>query len=437
MTEVTIEHSVVFEKIRNSTKRVIVNEGSARSTKTYSIIQNLITWCLEDKIKVTAAREKLTWAKGTIIPDFLEILDKQFHFYNPDLWNKTESIYYFPNGSEFAFIGLDEVQKVHSRKQDITWLAEAVEAKLKMYQQLSIRTPGKILLDYNPSYEQHWIYDAVIPRDDCEFIKSTYKDNPFLEQAIIDEIERFEPTEYNLKMGTADEVSWKVYGLGERAAHRGLIFADIETTANLPPKEEWKRHWYGLDFGYTNDPSALVITVLSDGKLYHKQLIYKRGLGVIKHPMNPEKPNLQAEMEKLNIPKNVIIWADSSDPRSIDDLRECGYYIRPVDKGQDSVINGIETVKSYKNYITEDSIDGIKEKNNYKWKEDKAGKALNEPLDSFNHFWDAVRYGVFMECKKSDLKHKAFTPGTTKKQMTEMERIEHYAKLRDTESQFS
>ena len=436
--QVNIEHSIVFEKIRDSKKRVIVNEGSSRSTKTYSIIQNLITWSLENKIKVTAAREKLTWAKASIIPDFLDILANQFHYFNPDLWNKTESIYYFPNGSEFSFIGLDEAQKLHSRKQNITWLAEAVEAKQKAYQQLAIRTTGKILLDYNPSYETHWIYDSVIPRDDCEFIKSTYKDNPFLEKAIIDEIERFEPTEYNIRMGTADAVSWQIYGLGNRASHKGLIYGDWETIKELPPESEWKRHWYSLDFGFTNDPSCLVLTVLAHGNLYHKQIFYERGLTNIINPRNPGQKSIQQRLEEYNVPKKTKIWCDSAEPKSIKDLVNCGYYAQAVEKGPDTIENGIATVKMYKNFITEDSIDGIKEKNNYKWKEDRHGRTLNEPIDMWNHFLDPVRYGAWMEVKRSDKKHGAFVPrADPKKNLSELERIAYYDKKRENESQFN
>lgn len=433
-----INTSRIFTRIRKSTKRNIVNEGSARSTKTYSILQYLIMRATSEKLRITASRAKLTWAKATIVPDFLDILDNQFKCFNPDNWNKTESIYYFDNGTEFSFIGLDEKQKLHGRKQDIAWVNEAVEIEHGDYQQLSIRTTEKIILDYNPSFEDHWIYDRVIPRDDCEFIKSTYKDNPFLERAIIEEIERLEPTEHNIQQGTADKVSWSIYGLGERASHKGLIYSDVKIVKDFPPQSEWKRTWYSLDFGFTNDPSCLVQTVLAHGELYHKELFYEPGLTNIINPSKPDQRSIEGEFIRLGIPKKTKIWCDSAEPKSIKDLNNCGYYACPVEKGQDSIENGITTVKTYKNYITECSINGIKEKNNYKWKEDKDGKSTNEPIDRWNHFWDPVRYGAWMEVKRSDKKHKAFSPRIDPKMnMTELERIEFYDKRRENESQFN
>lgn len=315
--------------------------------------------------------------------------------WNDDNWNKTESTYKI-NGGSIQFIGLDEAQKLHGRKQDIFWINEAVEAKYKHYQQLIIRTKKRVILDYNPSYEQHWIYEKVIPRDDCEFIKSTYMDNPFLDQAIVDEIERLEPTPYNISQGTADEVSWKIYGLGERAAHKGLIFSKAKLVIDLPPEDEWKWCVYGLDFGFTNDPTAFTQVVFAHGQIYLKQLIYKRGLTNIINDRFPDLDSIEKRFVELNISKTVEIWADAAEPKSIQDLKNAGYNVKAAEKGQDSVRTGIDTMKRYPLNITEDSMDAIKEKNNYKWKEDQAGNPTNEPIDNWNHFWDSARYACFM-----------------------------------------
>lgn len=395
-----IEASRIFSKIHSANTRIIVNEGSSRSTKTFSILQHLILKCLASRIRVTACREKLTWAKSTIIPDFTEVLKTQFGLWNELAWNKSESIYYFPNGSEFAFVGLDEPQKFHGRKQDIGWVNEAVEISHKAFTQLLLRTTKQVILDYNPSFEQHWIYDKVIPRDDCTLIHSTYKDNPFLEQEVREEIERLEPTPENERQGTADETSWKIYGLGERAAHKGLIFAKAKLCKELPPVADRKKDFYGLDFGFTNDPTALTQVVLAHGELWLRQRIYKRGLTNILNPSNPKQASIQGLFIALEIPKTAKIWADAAEPKSIADLRGCGYNVEAAVKGPDSVLTGIDTMLRYGINITEDSIDGIKEKNNYKWKENTAGDQTNVPIDAWNHFWDGARYGCVMELRR-------------------------------------
>jgi phage terminase large subunit len=422
---IEIQHSTVFTRIRKSDKRIIVNEGSSRSTKTVSICQYLIMKALESKIKITGARAKLTWAKATMVHDFLWVLEDHFKIYNPNSWNKTDSIYYFDNGSEFSFIGLDESQKLHGRKQDIAWINEAVESSQADFRQIALRTTKQIILDYNPSYESHWLYDTVIPRDDCEFIKSTYKDNPFLEPEIVREIESLEPTEINIKNGTADAVSWAIYGKGERAAHRGLIFSDWKIVDSLPEKDRWKAQVYGQDFGFSNDPSAMFHIIYADGELWVDELIYEKGLTNIKNPLKPEQRSLQELYEKHSIPKNVLIWADPAEPKSIEDLSNCGYFIKGATKGPDSVMAGIKTLKRFKVNVTSRSINLIKEKANYKWKEDRSGKVLEEPIDLWNHGIDAIRYAVFMEFKHLGEPNAIINPNDRigKKPMTFLQKV--------------
>lgn len=395
--EIRIKKSSVFDRTRKAKTRIIVHEGSSRSTKTFSIIQFIIMQHILNKgMRTTICRSKLTWLKSSVVVDFLDIIDNHFKMFNPDSWNKSECIYKLNEG-EVAFIGLDEAQKVHGRKQDLFWINEAVECEYKQFEQLVIRTTGQGILDYNPSYEQHWIYDRVIPRDDCTFIKSTYKDNPFLSQEIVKEIERLEPTPENIAQGTADEVSWKIYGLGERAAHKGLIFSRMELCRELPPQNEWKKCFYGLDFGYTNDPTALIQIVYAHGNLYFKQIIYKRGLTNI-GPVN----SIQQYLIDNGIAKHSVIWADAAEPKSIAELNQAGWLMmKSADKGPDSIKVGIDTINRYKCYVTEDSTDLIKEKNNYKWKEDNTGKIVNTPIDNWNHCFigDTLIY-TSKGCKK-------------------------------------
>jgi len=402
-------------------------------------MQLLIGKALQTKTRTSICRSKLTWVKATVYLDFLDIMQNQFKVYDPRSMNKTELIYTFTNGSTFRFLGLDETQKLHGYKGDILWINEAMECAKSSFTQLAMRTTGKIYIDYNPSAETHWIYDTVIPRDDCTFIKSTYKDNPFLEQSIIDEIERLEPTPGNIKMGTADDTLWKIYGLGERAAHKGLIFSGTEIVKDLPPKEEWKKHVYGLDFGYSNDPSTLCLVVMSQGELYFKEIFYERALVNRKDPKKPQQKSIEQRLEENNIPKNSVIWADSAEPKSIQELNNGGYFnIRPVHKGPDSVINGIQNILRYKTNITEDSINLIKEKNNYKYQENREGKVLNKPVDAFNHCFDAIRYAVSMEFRMIyEDKYKATSPiQNLKKGKTLEEKLKYYESRRNLETAF-
>jgi len=397
-----IKCSKVFAKIANAGTRIIVNEGSSRSTKTFSILQFLISKAIESPVRITIARAKLTWIKTTVVPDFKEVMTTHFEMWNDLNWNKSESVYYLENGSEVSFVGIDEPQKLHGRKQDYAWVNEAVEIEQAEFTQLLLRTTKQLILDYNPSYEQHWLYDKVIPRDDCTLIHSTYRDNPFLSQDIVDEIKRLKPTPENIAQGTADEVSWKIYGLGERAAHKGLIFAKAQICKELPPVSDRKKDFYGLDFGFTNDPSALTQCVVAHGNLYLRQRIYKRGLTNIINPANPRQPSIQQYLVEQQIPKRAKIWADAAEPKSIQDLRNAGWNVSPAVKGPDSVIVGLQTMLRYNIFITEDSIDLIKERNNYKWKEGKDGNLLNEPIDAWNHAIDAARYGAVMELNRGE-----------------------------------
>lgn len=399
MSEITIETSSIFTKTLEANTRVICHEGSARASKTISILQYLIMRCLESKVSVTICRARLTWAKATVLPDFLWVLDEHFKSFNPDNFNKSESIYNFPNGSNVAFIGLDEENKLRGRKQDYAYLNECIECEYESYQQIAIRTIKQIIICYNPSAEEHWLYSKVIPRSDCTFIKSTFNDNPFLQKEVRDEILRLEPTEENIRQGTADAVSWAIFGKGERASHKGLIFPDWKIVDEIPDKELWKHEFYGQDFGYSNDPAALVHVIYAKGELWLDELIYEKGLTNIKNPEKPEQVSLQQRYEELGISKKVPIWADSSEPKSIQDLANCGYFIAGADKGPDSINAGIVTLKRFKVNITSRSVNLIKEKNNYKWREDKNKSILDKPIDMWNHGIDATRMAVFMELK--------------------------------------
>lgn len=436
-----IKTSPIFKKVRKSKKRVQVHEGGSRSSKTYSIVQYLVFRGISGSLEITICRQKMTWCKNTVMRDFINIMTNDFKIYNKKWHNKSENYYthFHPNGTftRFTFMGLDDPQKAHGYAGDILYINEADEGIYNTYKQLAMRTRLQVILDYNPKHETHWIYDKVIPREDCDFFKSTYKDNPFLTKGIIREIEALKPTAFNKKMGTADETLWKIYGLGERAANKGLIFSNWNLVPKFPKKEHRRKYWITLDFGFTNDPTAIQEHCLSQGSLYHNQLTYERGLITVRNQNQPDYPSIQGELEKHKVDKRTPIYADSAEPKAIAELQLAGYNIIATYKGPDSIKFGIELLKTYNNYLTDNSVDAIKEKNNYKWKYDeKTDRYLNEPVDAFNHFFDGTRYGAVMELPHSRVKKRQarYQDDIKAELTTPAERLRLYKKKRKAKS---
>ncbi len=303
--------------------------------------------------------------------DFMEIL-RTYGMYSEVSHNKSSSEYRL-YGNLIEFISLDQPQKVRGRKRDLLFINEANELFWEDWQQLIFRTQERIIIDYNPSDEYHWIYDKVIPRDDCDFFKTTYLDNPFLEKTIRQEIERLKET---------DEQYWQIYGLGIKGVTKATIFRYTEVQ-NVPANAKFLS--YGMDFGYTNDPTTLV-GVWTDGiNLYAKEFLYRTMMTTT---------DIHNFLIKLNIQRDMI-YADSAEVRLIDELKRMGWNIRKSIKGRDSVNAGIDLLKRYRIHLTEESSNAVQEFRNYKWQEDRNGKMLNTPVDAHNHIIDAMRYATY------------------------------------------
>jgi len=384
--KIKIKTTKTFDELEASKKRISIFQGGARSGKTYNIVLWLIIQALKiNEISIfTIARKTLPALKASALRDFINILTR-LELFNDKYYNKSDYEYRL-NGHLFEFISLDQPDKVKSRKRDLLFLPEATEDDYDSWVQLSIRTTKKIILDYNPAAEYHWIYDMVIPRDDADFYHSTYLDNPFLEQGIISEIKKLEK---------ADENLWKIYGLGERGTLEGLVFTQFQFVKELP---QGKR-FYGLDFGYTNDPTAFVEVIYNRHGIYVKELIYERGLNNLE---------IRDRFRDLKISPQLKITADSSEPKSINELKipmnDKGYNVRGAAKGPDSIKKGIDLIKQHSLFITEDSVNLIKELRNYKWEKNKDGKGyVNKPVDAFNHAIDAMRYACMDNINKYEL----------------------------------
>lgn len=373
VNQTIIDTNVVCRHLLNTDKKIIVEQGGTRSGKTYNILMYLIFYyCPNNRNKtITICRKTFPSLRASVMRDFISIL-QEHKMYSEEAHNKSSSEYIL-YGNLIEFISLDQPQKVRGRKRDLLFINEANELFWEDWQQLLFRTQEKVILDYNPSDEYHWIYDKVIPREDCAFFRTTYLDNPFLGDSIKQEIERLKET---------DEQYWQIYGLGIKGITKSTIFRYIEV--NEVP-EQAKFLSYGMDFGYTNDPTTLIGIWIDGYNLYAKEYLYRTMMTTT---------DINKFLTGLNIERELI-WADSAEVRLIDELRRMGWNIRPSIKGRDSVNAGIDLLKRYKIHLTKESNNAIQEFRNYKWQEDRNGKMINKPIDSHNHLVDALRYGTY------------------------------------------
>lgn len=364
-----IKTNIVFKHLNASNKRITIEQGGTRSGKTYNILIWLIfDYCANNKGKiVTVARKTFPALRTSAMRDFFEIL-RTYNIYSEEYHNKSNSEYYL-NGNLVEFISLDQPTKVRGRKRDLLYVNEANELFWEDWQQLVFRTKEKIIIDYNPSDEFHWIYDKVKTREDADFYITTYRDNPFLDDEIKKEIERLKET---------DENYWNVYGLGLTGQSKSLIFR-INETKEIP--KEAKFLAYGMDFGFTNDPTTLVAVYQSGDNLYFDELIYQTGL---------TNTDISNKLKELGIDKRAEIYADDAEPKSIEELYRMGWNVKEAKKKEVNL--GIDIMKRYSLHCTSNSTNMIKEFKNYKWIEDKNSNILNKPVDMFNHSIDAIRY---------------------------------------------
>lgn len=347
--------------------RLIVNQGGRGSSKTYSLAQLFLILLLTKRNTLfTVTRKTLPALKATAMKDFFEIM-KSEGVYREERHNKSEQIYRYGT-NEIEFISVDQPQKVRGRKRQYLWMNEANEFSLEDFRQLNMRTEKTIFMDFNPSDEFHWIYDHVLTREDSLLVKSTFRDNPFLDPVIVKEIERLRLIDPNY---------WRIYGEGERGISEAKIYSHWQYIDDLPTALD--ETIYGLDFGY-NNPTALVKIGIKDQDLYTKELIYKSFL---------TNAQLIEQLKTFNI-GNGQIYADAAEPQRIEEIKKAGFNIRSADK---DVTKGIDAIKTRTWYITKDSTNLLKEAKSYSWKE-KDGKILDEPVKADDHLMDATRYGV-------------------------------------------
>ena len=350
---------------------VIVNKGGTRSGKTWSLLQlcaTLATHC--DGILISVVGETLPFLKRGVIRDFHSMMGGAW---NADKWNATDLVYSFDNGSQIEFFSADNEGKVHGSARDVLFINECYFVDWEIYRQLEVRTRALIFLDYNPR-SRFWVDDNILGKPDVALIHSTYKDNPFLTDRQRQAIEAYKD----------DENWWRVYGLGEIGSVEGLIYTRWATVPEMP--SPFKREFYCIDFGFTNDPTAILRVRLSGGELWIEELAYRTAM------LNGDIVNV---LQQNHVQRNAQIVCDSAEKKSIAEINNIGGF-RAVAcvKGNGSVVSGITMVQAYKINVTKNSLGVIDELRNYSWKRDANGNYINIPIDRYNHSLDALRYGV-------------------------------------------
>ena len=365
-----LKSTIVFERnydaLYNNEARFIINEGGSRSSKTYSLCQLIMVYCLQNPNKVVSIiRKTFPALRATAMRDFLEVL-KEAGIYDKASHNMSEHIYSFPNGSIVEFFSVDDEQKIRGRKRSIAWCNEANELFYDDFTQLNMRTEDKLIFDYNPSDSTSWLYE--LPKDESILIKSTYKDNPFLPDSIKRQIEDLKRT---------DEALYQIYALGEHAISKSNIYSNWTFLPHRPAR--FTQYVYGLDFGY-NHPTALMRVYWHEKDIFIEPVIYESYLTTT---------NLIDRMASLDIEKETEIIADYARPEIIAEMNNAGYNVLNANK---VVKKGIDNVKTFGVFAINDK-NLEKEYQNYKWKK-IADTITDEPVKLFDDAMDAVRYAT-------------------------------------------
>ena len=367
-----VNTTISYKHIEDCPTRVCHLVGGSRSGKTYAALQWLIVQALQNKEVVTIVRKTIPSLKRTVMKDFKDLM-QLMGIWNENDFNISDRTYTFYNDSQIQFISTDNAEKLRGVKSNILWIEEASEVDSESYLQLQIRTTGRIILSYNPTVSPwHWLREMV----DCTRYFTSYKDNPYLEKSVIRALEDLKHT--NIK-------AYQVYTKGEYTTNDKAIF-EFELVEWLPDEAEFVA--WGLDFGYANDPNALVsVWKLNGNELYILEHCYEKGMVT----------NEIVDMLKKAVSGNEEIWADSSEPRLIEEIRRAGFNIKPVTKGKDSINFGIGVLQNYKIKIPKSCQNLINEFYSYEWETDRFGKILDRPVDFNNHLLDAARYVAMMK----------------------------------------
>lgn len=369
----------IFERNRDAAERTIVNIGGARSSKSHSIAQLLLMKAANEPRKAIAVTRKTMPALRMTAQKLVLDLAREYGLYSPEAYSKTDGILRI-NSSVIRFFSIDDPEKVKSTEFNYIWMEEANEFEYGDYITLLTRLSAKsedgernrIYLSINPSDEDGWIPRRLLQMPDTAAIRSTYRDNPFVPKDYVETLEALKGQ---------DESYYRIFALGEWGKRSNAVYPPPDYTEELP--SSWDDAFWGLDFGY-NNPAALVEARIKDGKAYAREALYSSGL---------TNADLCRRMEALIEParRGEPVYADSAEPGRIEELCRAGFNAMPAEK---SVRDGIDAVRRAELCITKDSVNLTGELRSYKWKTDKGGRLLDEPVKFNDHALDALRYAV-------------------------------------------
>jgi phage terminase large subunit len=364
--------TTAIRKINALKKRIKIIQGGTSAGKTYGILPILITKAATyPKTEISVVAETIPHLRRGALKDFLRIMKDTGRYFD-ERFNKSLLRYEFANGSYIEFFSADDSSKLRGARRDVLYINECNNVTFESYNELAIRTKKAIYLDFNPANE-FWVHTELKDEADSDFLILTYKDNEALDNSIVQQIEK-----NRLKAETSSYWAnwWRVYGLGEIGMLEGVIFSNWKTIDILP--KEANLIGIGLDFGYTNDPTAIIEIYNYNGTRIINELKYQTGM------LNSDIANA--------LPKHVPVYADSSEPKSIEEIKRYGITIKGVTKGKDSINYGIDVMQRNEYLVTSNSTNLIKELRAYCWDTDKQGTRLNKPIDTNNHGIDALRY---------------------------------------------
>jgi phage terminase large subunit len=380
--------TTAVNKVRELKRFVKGIQGGSSASKTYSILAVEIDHCTKNPYTETSVvAESIPHLKRGAMRDFMKIMTVTGRF-NAARWNATDFRYKFANGSYIEFFSADDDSKLRGARRDRLYMNEANNLSFHAYTELAARTKQSVILDWNPVNE-FWFHSELMHDEDVDFLILTYKDNEACPKSARDFIEKA-----RVKAETSEYwANWyKVYGLGQVGTLQGAIYEDFEVVEGIDVSRA-KFVALGLDWGFSNDPTALVAIYRQGDCLLVQELLYATGL---------TNQDIADKLRSLGITRAWEIVADSAEPKSIEEIYRLGFNIKPAEKGPDSVRNGIDILKRFKLQVTKDSTNLIKELRSYTWATDKEGKNTGVPIDSFNHACDAMRYVALNKLRVSN-----------------------------------
>jgi phage terminase large subunit len=375
-----LQTSVLFRQNYNASGHVVVNQGGTGAGKTYAIGQVLFCIaCQKEKQVITVVGQDIPNLKAGVLRDAQNIYSNSEHFsLMVKSYNKTDRVFEFHNGTLIEFRSYADAQDAKSGKRDYLFINEANGINWDIYTELAIRTRERIFIDYNPNYS-FWVHEKLIGQSGVQLIISDHRHNPFLTAVEHDKIEALKLDDHEL---------WKVYARGLTGKITGLVFDEWFICEAIP--EGAKHLAAGLDFGFTNDETGCIEVYMQNGELWVDELLYQTGL---------TNTDIAKKLSEAGLNKNIELIADSAEPKSIEELRRLGWNIKGAKKGPDSVKNSIDILRRYKINVTRRSVNLRKELGRYKWKVDRSGKPINEPVDTWNHLIDPLRYIALAKLK--------------------------------------